>query len=67
MHWFKGDTRDAYNRTDLRISKSWQPSAHTKAETALVIQNAFGPTYQEFYDYHDFERRIFATFRLKYD
>ena len=67
MHWFKGGPTDAYNRTDLRISKSWQPSARTKAETALVIQNAFGPTYQEFYDYHDFERRIFTTFRLRYD
>lgn len=67
MHWFSGDTREAYNRTDLRAAKHWAPNSKTKAETALVIQNAFGPTYQEFYDYHDFERRIFLTFRLKYD
>lgn len=67
IHWFSGDTREAYNRTDLRVSKQWIPTAKTQAEAALVIQNAFGPTYKEFYDYHDFERRIFLTFRLKYD
>ena len=67
MHWFSGDTKQAYNRTDLRVAKKWSPSSQTQAETALVIQNAFGPSYKEFYDYHDFERRIFLTFRLKYD
>ena len=67
MHWFEGDIREAYNRTDLRAAKSWTPSSQTQAEAALVIQNAFGPTYKEFYDYHDFEHRIFLTFRLKYD
>lgn len=67
MHWLKGATRDAYHRTDLRIAKDWSPHSKTQFDTALVVQNAFGPSYKEFYDYHDFERRIFVTFRLKYD
>ncbi|MFN3882781.1 MAG: TonB-dependent receptor plug domain-containing protein [Nitrincola lacisaponensis] len=66
FHWFEGDTRDAYNRTDLRIAKLWTPNMQTQAELSLTLQNALGPTYQEFYDYHDFERRVFMQFRLKY-
>ncbi|KGK40857.1 hypothetical protein LH51_19025 [Nitrincola sp. A-D6] len=66
MHWLEGDTREAYNRTDLRAAKHWALNSQTQAELSLSIQNAFGPTYQEFYDYHDFERRFFVQFRLKY-
>lgn len=66
MHWLEGDLRDAYNRTDLRIAKLWTPNMQTQAELSFTLQNALGPTYQEFYDYHDFERRVFMQFRLKY-
>ena len=67
MNWVRGDIKEAYNRTDLRAAKYWTPSSQTQAEAAVVIQNAFGPAYKEFYDYHDFERRFFLTIRLKYN
>lgn len=67
MHWFEGDDREAYNRTDLRAAKHWTLSPQTQAELSVTVQNAFGPSYKEFYDYHDFDRRFFMQFRLKYD
>ncbi len=66
MHWLEGDNRDAYNRTDLRAARHWTMGPQTQAELSLTIQNAFGPSYKEFYDYHDFDRRFFVQFRLKY-
>jgi len=66
MHWLEGDDRDTYNRTDLRAAKHWTLGPQTQAELSLTVQNALGPSYQEFYDYHNFDRRFFIQFRLKY-
>lgn len=66
MNWFGGDRRDAYKRTDLRVANTWRANSNTETELAFVVQNVLGSSYKEFYDYHDFERRIFTQLRLKY-
>lgn len=66
VHWLEGDDKNAYNRTDLRVSKQWRIGTRQDLETAVVVQNAFNKTYQEFYDYHDFERRTYLQLRLTY-
>ena len=66
VHWLEGDDRKAYNRTDLKAAKIWNRGLTRETELALVVQNAFGPDYQEFYDYHDFERRVFIQLMMKY-
>lgn len=66
VHWLEGDDRKAYNRTDLKAAKTWSRGLTRETELAFVVQNAFGPGYQEFYDYHDFERRVFIQLMMKY-
>lgn len=66
VHWFEGGLRESYQRTDLRAAYNWQLSAGTELETALTIQNAFGPTYEEFYQYNLFDRRAWLRLTLRY-
>ncbi|GAB2587513.1 TonB-dependent receptor plug domain-containing protein [Nitrincola alkalisediminis] len=66
VHWLEGDDKNAYNRTDVRLSKQWRIGAKQELETVVIVQNAFNKTYQEFYDYHDFERRTYLQLRLTY-
>lgn len=66
VHWFGTNTPNAYNRTDLRAATQWKTGVQSQGELSLTVQNAFGPAYQEFYDYKRFDRRFFMQFRLKY-
>jgi iron complex outermembrane receptor protein len=66
VHWFEGSLRDSYQRTDLRAAHNWQLSGGTELEAAVTIQNAFGPTYEEFYQYNLFDRRAWLQLTLRY-
>jgi iron complex outermembrane receptor protein len=66
VHWFEGGVRDSYQRTDLRAAHNWQLSGGTELEAAVTIQNAFGPTYEEFYQYNLFDRRAWLQLTLRY-
>lgn len=66
VHWFEGGVREKYQRTDLRAARNWQLSQGTELEAALTIQNAFGPTYEEFYQYNLFDRRAWLQLTLRY-
>lgn len=64
--WTEGGIRDAYQRTDLRAAKSWHLDTGTDLELALIVQNAFEPTYSEFYRYNPFERRTYLQATLHF-
>lgn len=66
VDWFEGDNRDSYQRTDLRAARTWQLSPGNELEAALTIQNAFGPTYSEFYQYNLFDRRVWMQLMFRY-
>jgi len=66
VDWFEGGVRGSYHRTDLRVAHNWQLSAGSELEAALTIQNAFGPTYEEFYQYNLFDRRAWLQLTLRY-
>ncbi|MBV0934461.1 TonB-dependent receptor plug domain-containing protein [Marinobacterium weihaiense] len=66
VDWFEGDWRDAYHRTDVRAAYNWQLTSRSELEAALTIQNAFGPTYSEFYRYNQFDRRTWLQLTLRY-
>ncbi|KEA64586.1 TonB-dependent receptor [Marinobacterium lacunae] len=67
VKWIEGGYREAYNRTDLRAAKQWHLDNGSELETALIIQNAFGPAYEEFYRYNEFDRRTYLQLKLKFD
>lgn len=67
VEWAQADFVDEYHRTDLRAAKHWPLDNRTELETALIIQNAFGPAYKEFYEYNMFDRRIYLQLRLRHD
>lgn len=67
VNWIEGGYRDAYNRTDLRVAKRWHLDNRGELETALIVQNAFGPDYQEFYRFNTFDRRTYLQMKLKFD
>lgn len=66
VHWFEGGVRDSYQRTDLRAAHNWRLNGGTELEAALTIQNAFGPAYEEFYQYNLFDRRAWLQLTLRY-
>lgn len=66
VHWFEGDYRDSYNRTDLRAARTWQLDTNTELEAAVTLQNVFGPEYAEFYEYNLFDRRYWLQLTLRY-
>lgn len=53
--FFEGRKLDGYTRVDLKAAKSWQVDRST-VDVSLTVQNA-GDTYQEFYDFNQFETR----------
>ncbi len=66
MNWLEGGIRDSYQRTDLRAAKSWKLDSQRDLEVALTVQNAFGPTYSEFYEYNLFDRRYWLQLSLRH-
>ncbi len=66
VDWFEGDNRDAYQRTDLRAAQRWAVGPGSELEAAVTVQNAFGPTYSEFYEYNLFDRRVWLQLMLRY-
>lgn len=66
VNWFEGGPRNSYQRTDLRAARNWQPGPNNELEVALTVQNAFGPTYSEFYEHNLFDRRIWLQLLLRY-
>ncbi len=66
VDWFEGDLRDDYQRTDLRAARRWAVGPDSELEAALTVQNAFGPTYAEFYEYNLFDRRVWLQLQLRY-
>jgi len=66
VDWFEGGLRDSYQRTDLRAAHNWQLGADTELEAAVTVQNAFGPTYAEFYEHNLFDRRVWLQLMLRY-
>jgi len=66
VDWFEGDDRDSYQRTDLRAAQRWALGTGSELEAAVTVQNAFGPTYQEFYEHNLFDRRIWLQLMLRY-
>ncbi len=66
VDWFEGDVRDSYQRTDLRAARRWAVGPGSELEAALTVQNAFGPTYSEFYEYNLFDRRVWLQLMLRY-
>lgn len=67
VRWIDSTELPGYNRTDLRVAKRWQVSRDTELEAALIMQNAFEPDYQDFYEYNEFERRTFLQFSMRHD
>ncbi|GGC04227.1 hypothetical protein GCM10011352_33060 [Marinobacterium zhoushanense] len=66
VHWIEGGERDAYDRTDLRLAKQWHFDPGSTVETALIVQNAFGARYQEFYRHNAFDRRTYLQLKLNF-
>ncbi|GAA0688138.1 TonB-dependent receptor [Marinobacterium maritimum] len=66
VDWFEGGVRDSYQRTDLRAAQRWAIGPGSELEAALTVQNAFGPTYAEFYEYNLFDRRVWLQLMLRY-
>ena len=66
MNWLEGGIRDSYERTDLRAAHSWQLDSQRDLEVALTVQNAFGPSYAEFYEYNLFDRRYWLQLSLRH-
>ena len=66
VNWLEGGIRDSYQRTDLRAAQSWQLDSRHQLEAALTVQNAFGPTYSEFYEYNLFDRRYWLQLSLRH-
>lgn len=66
VNWLEGGIRDSYQRTDLRVAQSWQLDSRNQLEAALTVQNAFGPTYAEFYEHNLFDRRYWLQLSLRY-
>lgn len=66
VDWLEGGERTAYQRTDLRAAQRWSLSAGSELEAALTVQNAFGPSYEEFYEYNLFDRRVWLQLMLRY-
>ena len=67
VEWDQSGFIDEYYRTDLKAAKRWQLDDRTELEAAIIMQNAFGPSYQEFYEYNLFDRRTYLQFKLRYD
>lgn len=67
VEWDQSDFIDEYHRTDLRAAKRWPLDSRTELETAIIVQNAFGPAYREFSEYNLFDRRTYLQLKLKYD
>lgn len=66
VHWLEGGHRESYQRTDLRAAHQWPLGRGISLEAALTIQNAFGPTYQEFYEHNPFDRRAWLQLSFRY-
>jgi len=66
VHWLEGGHRDSYQRTDLRAARQWPVGNGATLEAALTLQNAFGPTYQEFYEHNPFDRRAWLQLTFRY-
>ncbi|GAA0794467.1 TonB-dependent receptor plug domain-containing protein [Marinobacterium sediminicola] len=66
VDWLEGGWRNSYQRTDLRAAHNWQLGADTELEASVTVQNAFGPTYAEFYEYNLFDRRVWLQLMLRY-
>ncbi len=66
VDWLEGGWRDSYQRTDLRAAHNWQLGADTELEASVTVQNAFGPTYAEFYEHNLFDRRVWLQLMLRY-
>lgn len=67
VRWIDSEELPGYNRTDLRIAKHWLVGEDTELETALIVQNAFEPDYQDFYKYNEFDRRTFLQVSIRHD
>ncbi|SEG76332.1 TonB-dependent receptor plug domain-containing protein [Marinobacterium lutimaris] len=67
VRWIDSVELPGYNRTDLRVAKRWQVSRETELEAAVIMQNAFEPDYQDFYELNEFDRRTFLQFSIRHD
>lgn len=67
VEWQQSDFIDEYHRTDLRAAKRWSLDHNTEAQIAIIVQNAFGPAYQEYAEYNLFDRRTYLQFKLRHD
>jgi len=67
VRWIEGGDRNSYNRTDLRAAKQWRLDGNNELETALIMQNALGSLYEEFYEQNRFDRRTYLQLKLKFD
>lgn len=67
VEWIDAEQLPGYGRTDLRLAKQWQIDTTTKLEAAIIVQNAFESSYQDFYEDNEFDRRTFLQLRMKHD
>jgi iron complex outermembrane receptor protein len=67
VDWFEGGLREGYQRTDLRAARRWPLGGGRELETAMTIQNAFGPGHEAFYRYNLFDRRVWLQLTLRHD
>ncbi len=66
MHWLGfGEEMPPHSRFDFRLARTFKDRVHT-AELALVLQNAFDRSYNEFRSENEIRRRIMATLTVTF-
>jgi iron complex outermembrane receptor protein len=66
VRWGEGGHRDAYDRTDVRLAREWKLLGGQRLSGALVMQNALGNKYAEFYKYNEFDQRTYLQLKLEF-
>lgn len=65
IDWRNGTSVWAHSRVDMSLSREWQFNAY-QAKVALVGQNIFNDTYNEYQRHNEFGRRAYISFSLSW-